>query len=103
MELFSYGNYENIPLKLPVKLESTPSVRAEDLTKSGIVSVKIFDLNKSDDLAEYAELRQKEADGLCEVVIDKQWVPENNTWKILVEVLEYYWTFTKEALEELTK
>ena len=89
--MFSYGKYEHLPFMSSQKLDSAPNLRAEDVTLKG--SVEVYVLSLDTDLDKYIKLRSEESQGLVALTIEKNWVPEIKNWKVLVEVIRYYYTF----------
>lgn len=99
--MYQYGDFEGIPFLSPIQLKGPPTIKLDEIRRAGKVYIEVLDLSDADALNRYSTLRQKQANGVLELTIDKQWVPETKNWKILAEVIEYYWTFKTEVLESL--
>lgn len=64
-----------------------------ELREAYVANVKIYVLNKPEELAKYTELRQAVANGLIEIQReDVRWVESEKTWHVLIICRSVYLT-----------
>jgi len=85
----SYPGLNGIPFFTNAK--EKPHVREEELEVGGTTETYVLDTTKPDDIATYNCLKRDESRGQLAVgVEERQWVPEEKSWRIFICVVRYY-------------
>ena len=93
----SYPGLNGIPFFTNAK--EKPNIREEELEVGGTTETYVLDTLKKEDIATYNGLKRDESRGQLAIgVEERQWVPDEKSWRIFICVVRYYLKLKTETI-----